>query len=43
MFIADGNALLLERSVNTQLALCGDGSGALDVTGRRLIAMAGRL
>jgi hypothetical protein len=26
-------ALLLTRSVNTQLALCGAGSGALDVTG----------
>jgi hypothetical protein len=36
-------ALLLARSVNIQLALCGAGSGALDVTGRRLIAMAGRL
>jgi hypothetical protein len=36
-------ALLLERSVNTQLSLCGAGSGALDVTDRRLIAMAGRL
>jgi hypothetical protein len=36
-------ALLLARSVNTQLSLCGDGSGALDVTGWRLIAMAGRL
>jgi hypothetical protein len=32
-------AVLLTRSVNTQLALC----GALDVTGRRLIAVAGRL
>jgi hypothetical protein len=31
--------LLLARSVNTQLALC----GVLDVTGRRLIVMAGRL
>jgi hypothetical protein len=36
-------ALLLARSVNTQLALCGAGSGALDVTGRRFVAMAGRL
>jgi hypothetical protein len=33
----------IARSVNTQLALCGAWSGALDVTGRRLIAMAGRL
>jgi hypothetical protein len=32
-------ALLLTRTVNTQLALC----GALDITGRRLVAMAGRL
>jgi hypothetical protein len=32
-------ALLLTCSVNTQLALC----EALDVTGRRLIAMDGRL
>jgi hypothetical protein len=32
-------ALLLARSVNTQLALC----GALDVTRRRLVAVAGRL
>jgi hypothetical protein len=36
-------ALLLAGSVNTQLALCGAGSGALGVTGRRLIAMAGDL
>jgi hypothetical protein len=36
-------ALLLARSVNTQLELCGAWSGALNVTGRRLIAMAGRL
>jgi hypothetical protein len=36
-------ALLLARFVNTQLALCGAGSGALDVTGRRLVAMVGRL
>jgi hypothetical protein len=32
-------AVLLTRSVNAQLASC----GALDVTGQRLIAMAGRL
>jgi hypothetical protein len=32
-------SLLLTRSVNKQLALC----GALDVTGRRLVAVAGRL
>jgi hypothetical protein len=32
-------ALLSTRTVNTQLTLC----GALDVTGRLLIAMAGRL
>jgi hypothetical protein len=36
-------ALLLASSVITQLALCGALGGALDVTGRRLIAMAGRL
>jgi hypothetical protein len=36
-------ALLLARSVNTQLALCGAGSGALNVTGQQLIVMAGRL
>jgi hypothetical protein len=36
-------ALLLTRSVNTQLELCGAWGGALDVTGRWKIAMAGRL
>jgi hypothetical protein len=36
-------ALLLTRSVNTQLSLCGAWGGALDITGRRLIAMAGPL
>jgi hypothetical protein len=39
MFGCRWYALLLARSVNTQLALC----GALDVAGRRLVAMAGRL
>jgi hypothetical protein len=43
MFGCRWYALLLARSVNTQLALCGAWSGAFDVTGRRLIAMAGRL
>jgi hypothetical protein len=33
----------LTRSVNTQLALCEVWGGALDVTGRRLVAVAGRL
>jgi hypothetical protein len=36
-------ALLLARTVITQFALCEAWIGALDVTGRRLIAMAGRL
>jgi hypothetical protein len=36
-------APLLTRSVNTQLALCEAWGGALDVTGRRLVAMVGRL
>jgi hypothetical protein len=39
MFGCRWYALLLTRSVNTQLALC----GALGVTGRRLVAVAGRL
>jgi hypothetical protein len=43
MFGCRWYALLLARTVSTQLALCGVESGALDVTGRRLIAMAGRL
>jgi hypothetical protein len=42
MFVCRWYALLLARSVNTQLALCGAWSGALDVTGHRLIAT-GRL
>jgi hypothetical protein len=43
MFGCRWYALLLARSVNTQLALCGVGSDALDVTGRQLFAMAGRV
>jgi hypothetical protein len=39
MFGCRLHALLLTRSVNIQLALC----GALGVTGRRLVAVAGRL
>jgi hypothetical protein len=43
MFDCRWYALLLTRTVNTPLALCEDGSEALDVTGRLFIAMAGRL
>jgi hypothetical protein len=39
MFLCRWYALLLACSVNTQLALC----GALGVTDRRLVAVAGRL
>jgi hypothetical protein len=39
MFVCRWYALLLARSVNTQLALC----GAFDVTGWRLVAVAGQL
>jgi hypothetical protein len=39
MFVCTWYALLLARSVNTQLSLC----GALSVTGRRLVAVTGRL
>jgi hypothetical protein len=37
------HAPLLARSANTQLVLCGAWSGSIDVTGRLLIPMAGRL
>jgi hypothetical protein len=43
MFVCRWYALLLARSINTQFALCEAWRGALDVTGRRFIAMAGRL
>jgi hypothetical protein len=43
MFGCRWYALLSTRTVNTQLALCEASGGALDVTGRLLIAMAGQL
>jgi hypothetical protein len=41
MFVCRWYALLLARSVNTQLALCEAWSGALDVTGRLLMRWPG--